>query len=289
MLIDFINTFIILSTYMLHPVNMASPDNNWSTGIFKRLELLSKDRQDSDVKLWVGKRQIPAHRFVLDANSDIMRADEVYFKDTERMYHVILSEELGENFDLLCDLITSLYNGLIEVKKEDVKFVYKFAKIYNVHWLKRKAFHLFESMLTVSSFIDILQFSHLVSCEDLKGLCVDHVTPNFLKALIKAGELLNINYHCLRTIISMDYSSGISEMEKFRLVCKWLETDVTKKTCHVEGLLFQITFNALDKSDVLLVVDWVLNNSNLDDTCRMSLLKEVNEKANAPILPTNRV
>ena len=215
-----------------------------------------------------------------------MRADEVYFKDTERMYHVILSEEFGENFELLCGLITSLYDGLIEFKEDEVKFVYKFAKIYNVDWLRSKAFHLFEGMLSESTFIDIFKFSHSISCEDLKELCADYLTPDFLDTLIKGGELLNIDYHCLRTIISMDYSTGLSEMVKFRLICQWHESEVTKRTCHVQSLLSQITFNVLDKSEVHLVINWVLNNSYMDDACRIGLLKEVNEKANSPILKT---
>ena len=268
---------------MLHPVNMASPDTNWSAGIFQRLDFLSKDRQDSDVKLWVGDRHIPAHRFVLYANSDIMRADEVYFKDTERMYHVILSEEFGENFELLSELITSLYDGLIKFKEDDVKFVYKFAKIYNIDWLKRKAFHLFECMLSRFTFIEIFQFAHSVSFEDLKEMCVDYLTPKVLDSLIKGGELLNIDYHCLCTIISVSHSSVLPEMEKFQLVCKWLETDVSKRICHLESLISLTRFNILEKSDLVLVFEWLLNNKNINDSCRIKSLQEIKIKSNAPI------
>ena len=262
---------------------MVQSDNNWSAGLFQQLELLSNHRLNADVILWAGTLQIPTHKFVLDTYSDIMKSEDAHFNATEKMYHVVLSGEFEENVDLLCSLIKSLYDGFFEVGDVNAKFVYKFAKIYNVEWLKIKTFALFDSILTETTFIEIFQFSHLVCCEDLKGLCLDYLTPNFLSTLVSTGELLKIDYHCLHTIINANYSSVLSEIEKFRLVCKWFEADVFKRICHIGNFISFIEFNAMEKSDLHLVFDWVLNEKNLDDNFRMNLMKEVNAKANTPI------
>ena len=125
---------------------MVGPDRNWSARLSQRLDALSKDRLEADVLLGVGDRQIPAHKFVLDAYCDIMKTDDAYYSVADKLYRVSLSDMSEENYDLLCGIITSLYTGHIEVSEDDAKFVYKFAKIYNVDWLKSKMFGLFENM-----------------------------------------------------------------------------------------------------------------------------------------------
>ena len=264
---------------------MVNPDSNWSAGLSHRLELLSKDRLEADVLLCVGDRQIPAHKFVLDAYCDIMKTDDAYYSVADKLYHVIISDMSEENYDLFCGLITSLYTGCIEVTEDDAKFVYKFAKIYNVDWLKSKIFGLFENMIIEATFIDILKFSHSICCEDLKELCLDYLTPNFLESLITTGELLHINYYCLCTIINNGDSAVIPEIEKFRLVCKWFETDVTNRICHLSPLIALIKFNTFEKSDLCLVFEWAIDNMYIDDCLRFSLLKNIKTMANVPILP----
>ena len=86
----------------------------------------------------------------------------------------------------------------------------------------------------------------------------------------------------------MSHFSVLPEMEKFQLVCKWLEEDVSKRISHQESLLSQITFNVLDKSNLHLVTNWVLDKSYMNDTHRIDPLTEVNERANSPILQTTR-
>ena len=265
---------------------MVNPDSNWSAGLSHRLELLSKDRLGADVLLCVGDRQIPAHKFVLDAYCDIMKTDDAYYSVADKLYHVILSDMSEENYDLLCGLITSLYTGCIEVGQDNAKFVYKFAKIYNVDWLKSKIFGLFENMIIEATFVDIFKFSHSICCEDLKGLCLDYLTPKFMDNLIITGELVNdIDYYSLCTIINHGDSAVLPEIEKFRLVCKWFETDVANRICHLSPLIALIKFNTFEKSDICLVFDWVLKDSNIDDCLRVDFMKEINERACVPILP----
>ena len=264
---------------------MVGPDRKWSLRLTQRLEALSKDRLEADVLLGVGDRQIPAHKFVLDAYCDIMKTDDAYYSVADKLYRVSLSDMSEENYDLLCGIITSLYTGHIEVSEDDAKFVYKFAKIYSVDWLKSKMFVIFENMITEATFIDILKFSHSICCEDLKELCLDYLSPNFLESLIKTGELINIDYYCLCTIINNVDSTVLPEIGKFQFVCKWFETDVTHRICHLSTLISLIKFNAIEVSDLCLVFEWVVGDMHIDDCLRVSLMKNIKTMSNIPILP----
>ena len=265
---------------------MVGPDRNWSARLTQRLEALSKDRIEADVLLGVGGRQIPAHKFVLDTYCDIMKTDDAYYSVADKLYRVSLSDMSEENYDLLCGIITSLYTGHIEVSEDDAKFVYKFAKIYSVDWLKSKMFAIFENMITEATFIDILKFSHSICCEDLKELCLDYLSPNFLESQIKTGELLHIDYYCLCTIVNNVDSAALPEIEKFKFVCKWFETDVTNRICHLSTLVSLIKFNAIEMSDLCLVFEWVVGEMHIDDCLRVSLLKNIKTMSTVPILQT---
>ena len=265
---------------------MVGPDRNWSARLTQRLEALSKDRIEADVLLGVGDRQIPAHKFVLDVYCDIMKTDDAYYSVADKLYRVSLSDMSEENYDLLCGIITSLYTGHIEVSEDDAKFVYKFAKIYSVDWLKSKMFAFFENMITEATFIDILKFSYSICCEDLKELCLDYLSPNFLKSLIKTGELVHIDYYCLCTIINNVDSAALPEIKKFQFVCKWFETDVTHRICHLSTLIYLIKFNAIEMADLCSVFEWVVGDTHIDDCLRVSLLKDIKTMSNIPILST---
>ena len=264
---------------------MGHSDKNWSKSLFLGLESLSNDRASADVTLWTGNRQILAHKLVLDVNSSIMKSDDASFSRTDGKYHVTLSLEFEENFELLCKIITSLYTGIIEMKDDDSKFVYKFAKVYNVNWLRNKAFSLIESMLSEETLLDIFQFSHSICCEKLKGLCLDYLTENVVDSLMKSGQLFEIGYFCIHTICDTKaiYSGHLPEMKKFDLICRWFEKNVDDRMCHLESLVSFLELNTLSKSDITSIFDWILQNKHIDVERRMNLMKEVNTKSKAPV------
>ena len=260
---------------------MGHSDKNWSTSLFQGLESLSNDRTSADVTLWTGDRRILAHKLVLDVNSSIMTTDDVSFSRTDGKYHVFLSQEFEENFELLGSLITSLYTGIIEIKNDDVNFVYKFAKVYKVDWLKIKAFSLFESMLSEKTLLNIFQFSHSICCEELKGLCLEYLTESRVNSLMKSGQLLEIDYFCMQTIC---YSkANYSGMKKFELICRWFDANVKDRMCHLESLVSLLELNTLSKSDITSIFDWILQNEHMDEDQKMNLMKQVNTKSKAPI------
>ena len=265
---------------------MVEPDKNWSKGLFQGISSFSYIRKNADVNIWVKSRPIRVHKFVLEINSDIMDIEDVTFNVTDKMYQVKLSAEFEENFDLFSTLITSLYTGIIEIKDEDAEFVYKFAKTYNVQWLWRKTFVIYQRLLTQKTFINIFQFSHSICCEDLKRLCLSFLS-NFdvFHVLLNTGELLKINYYCIKTVCSSGTIDClfIHNREKFKLVCSWFEADVPSRMCHLENLISLLEFNTLQKSDLAMVYDWIIRNQHIDDNQRLKFMKVVNTKANTPI------
>ena len=265
---------------------MAEPDEKWSKGLFQGFSSFSCNRKNADVNIWVKSRAIRVHKFVLEINSDIMDIEDVTFNPRDKMYHVKLPTEFEENFDLFSTLITSLYTGIIEIKDEDANFVYKFAKTYNVQWLWSKTYVIYQRLLTEKTFINIFQFSHSICCEDLKRMC-----PSFLSnfdvfhVLLNTGELLKINYYCIKTVCSSGMTDCLllSELRKFQFVCSWFEADVPNRICHLENLISLLEFNTLGKSDLTMVYDWIIRNQYIDDDQRLKFMKEVNTKSNAPI------
>ncbi|KAL5256535.1 hypothetical protein ACHWQZ_G011698 [Mnemiopsis leidyi] len=210
---------------------MEQSDKDGSNRFFQGLSSLSNDRKNADVTIWAGNHQILAHKLVLDINSSIMEIDDVSFKKTNGKYHVYLSAEFEENFELLCNLITSFYTGNIEIGENDVNFVYKFAKTYKVHWLRNKAFTIYERVLTEKTFIQIFQFAHSICCEDLKGLCLDYLTADVINLLLKTGEILKLDYFSINTICDTKSTNFrlLPEIKKFDLVCRWFEADVLNR------------------------------------------------------------
>ena len=264
---------------------MEKSDKDWSLGLVHGLELLSLERTNADVTIWTGNQKILAHRLVLDINSDIMKSDDVSLTNADGKYHVFLSQEFEENFELLCNLITSFYTGMIEIKDGEANFVYKFAKVYEVDWLKKKMLSLYEGMLTEKTFVTIFQFSHWISCEDLKGLCLEYLTENLFDSLMESGQLLTIDYHCIKTMCdsTKTYSAYLPAMKKFELICRWFEKNVEDRMCHLESLVSLLELNTLSKSDVTSIFDWILQNKHIPDNRRINLVRKVNGKWVSPI------
>ena len=264
---------------------MENSDENWSKGLFQELLSLSEDRIDADVIIRVENQKILAHKFVLDTNSSIMKLDNIYFEVAEKKFHVTLSEEFGDKFELLCDIVKSLYTGVIEVKDEDANLVYKFAKSYNVEWLKSKMLNQYESMLSHKTFVTVFQFAHTICCDDVKALCLDYLTERVCHTLMNNGELLRTDYYCIKTICSAKATkfANLSEMKKFELVCRWFESNVPDRICHLENLLSVIEFNIMTGAELTRVFDRILQNKHIDEDRRMNLMKEVNRISKAPI------
>ena len=264
---------------------MKNSDKDWSSGLLQGLESLSLDRANADVTIWTGNRKMLAHRLVLDINSDILQSDDVSLTNADGKYHVFLSQEFEENFELLCNLITSFYTGMIDIKDEEANFVYKFAKVYEVDWLKKKMLSLYEGMLTEKTFVKIYQFSHWISCEDLKESCLEYITENLFDSLMESGQLLTIDYHCIKTLCdsTKSYSAYLPAMKKFDLICRWFEKKVDDRICHLESLVSLLELNTLSKSDITSIFDWILQNKHIADNRRINLVREVNGKWVSPI------
>ena len=276
------STFVVFVTFELKTLMMEQSDKNWSAGFFQNLSSLSSDRANADVTIWIGHRPISAHKFVLDTNSSIMRMEDVYFKRMERKYHVAMPTEFDEKFELVSNLITSFYTGVIEIQDDDVDFVHKFGNLFDIKWLKIKTLAIYDHKLSKKTFIQIFQFSHSICCEDLKGLCLDFLSEDVFDFLLDTGELLKINYFSVMSICKTKFAF-VPDMKKFRFVCKWFETDVRSKICHLESIIPLLGYNTLVNSEVTLVFNWILENKHIDEDRRMNLMKKVNMRMNAPI------
>ena len=257
-------------------------DENWSAGFFQNLSSLSSDRTNADVTLWIGNRPLSAHKFVLDTNSSIMKIEDVYFKTTEKKYHVTMPAEFDEKFELVSKLITSFYTGVIEIGDDDANFVHKFANLFDIKWLKIKTLAIYKRTLNKKSFVQIFQYSHSICCKDLIGLCLDFLSEDVFDFLLDTGELLKINYFCVMSICEAKFAF-VPEIKKFRFVCKWFETDVRSRICHIESIIPLIGYNTLVNSEVTLVFNWILENKHIDEDRRINLMKNVNKRKNDPI------
>ena len=257
-------------------------DENWSAGFFQNLSSLSSDRANADVTLWIGHRPISAHKFVLDTNSSIMKIEDVYFKTTEKKYHVTMPAEFDEKFELVSKLIISFYTGVIEIGDDDANFVHKFANLFDIKWLKIKTLAIYKRTLNKKSFVQIFQYSHSICCKDLIGLCLDFLSEDVFDFLLDTGELLKINYFCVMSICKTKFAS-VPDIKKFRFVCKWFETDVRRRICHIESIIPLIAYNTLGNSEVTLVFNWILENKHIDEDRRIQMVKKVNRRMNAPI------
>lgn len=263
---------------------MEQSDENWSTGFYQSLSSLSVDRANADVTLWLGNHPIYAHKFVLDANSSIMQIEDVLVL-TDRKYYVTLPAEFEENFELISAIITSFYTGIIEVKDDYVNFLHKFGNLYDITWLKMKTLTLYKRLLTKNTFVKIFKFSHSICCKDLQELCLDHLTENMFEFLFRSGELLEIDYFCVKTICDTGATNCafVPEMRKFQFVCKWFETDVPNRICHLESIMSSVGFNTLENSEVTVAFNWILENKHIDENQKMNLMKKVNLKLNSPV------
>ena len=178
----------------------------------------------SDVKFLVNSQTIPAHRFVLIANSSVFFA----------MFNGPLAEVSGtvaitdcEREDDFIQFLRFLYTEECDLTWENVFKILYFSKKYLISSLAKHCERFLSQQIQLDKVLPILQQAIMFDELELKDRCLQYLCPNISK-LVVTEAFIGLEHHVLTLIIKQDQLK-ISEVDLFKAVEKWCENQVNKR------------------------------------------------------------
>ena len=177
----------------------------------------------SDVKFLVNSQTIPAHRFVLIANSSVFFA----------MFNGPLAETSGtvaitdcEREDDFIQFLRFLYTEKCDLKWKNVFKILYFSKKYLVSSLTKHCTRFLSNEIDLDKVLQVLQQAIKFDELELKDRCLQYLCPNISK-LVVTEAFISLEHHVLTLIIEQD-QLRISEVDLFKAVEQWCENQVNK-------------------------------------------------------------
>ena len=206
---------------------MSQGADNWRESRLSLKEKVSHffmNELASDVKLLVNSQTIPAHRFVLIANSSVFFA----------MFNGPLAETSGtvaitdcEREDDFIQFLRFLYTEECDLTWENVFEILYFSKKYLVSSLTKHCARFLSQQIQLDKVLPILQQAIKFDELELRDHCLQYLCPNISKLAVTEA-FIGVEHHVLTLIIKQDQLK-ISEVDLFKAVEKWCENQVNKR------------------------------------------------------------
>ena len=232
-----------------------------------------------DCCIIVGTERILTHKTVLQLNSALLTAGDAGYNKQSDLIEIDLLPEFSEYFNLVSDIVTSFYTGIIRVKEEDYKIVYKFAKCYSVQWIMDYLRPMFVDYVKKDKgcerFIEVLKFAQSIWCTHLADSCCEILDSELMKKISDPELITRVDTFTVRSLTSSD-KLKIPEKDVFNLVVDWIDASPSSSSQDLSNILENIQYHLIE-SDFLLdvVFDFVLNQQNIRDATRKSILMRV--------------
>ena len=254
----------------------------WAGHVLDSLSSL-KTTVPPDVYLIVGANGISTHKAALQLNCPGFTAEVT--NRVQGVDEIEILPEFWDHYEVLSQIVDGFYSGIVGVKEENMKLVYKFAKVYSVKWLEDSVRSVIVKYMAgdqkCQRFVEIFKFSHSIMCESLQKECLEILCDEFVEELIKAQCLEELDFFCLMTMTAHE-NLGFQEKLLFELVICWLNLDADKRICHGD-LLLNVQYSLIDKSDLNeYVFDAILDLQKLDENVRRTLLQIFRETIKNP-------
>ena len=177
----------------------------------------------SDVKFLVNSQKIPAHRFVLIANSSVFFA---MFNGSFAEISSTVAITDCERVDDFIQFLRFLYTEQCDLKWKNVFKILHFSKKYLVSSLKNHCARFLSQQIEFDKVLPILQQAIKFDELELRDRCLQYLCPNISK-LVVTEAFIGLEHHVLTLIIKQDQLK-ISEVDLFKAVEKWCENQVSK-------------------------------------------------------------
>ena len=251
---------------------------HWQQSVLKTLKSLPSTTTP-DCCIIVGTEGILTHKTALQLNSALLTAGDVGYNKQSDLIEIDLLPEFSENFDLVSDIVNSFYTGNLEVEEENFKIAYKFAKCYSAQWIMDYLRPMFVDYVKEDEgcerFIEVLKFAESIWCTDLAEACCEVLDSELMKKISDPEMISLVDTFTVRSLTSSD-KLKIPEKDVFNLVVNWINASPSSSSQDLSDILENIQYHLIE-SDFLLdvVFDFVLNQQNIRDATRKSILMRV--------------
>ena len=204
---------------------------NWQsskTCVKDRLSYLCNTEIMADVHFMVGtpphQQKIPAHKFVLSVGSAVF--------DAQFNGPMATQEEDVEIPDVepaaFISLMRFLYSDEVKICSDSVMTTLYAAKKYAVPALEKQCVEFLKRNLSSDNAFMLLTQARLFDEPQLAALCLETIDKNTHEAL-QADGFTDIDLETLCCVLERD-TLGIREFKLFASVCRWAESECTRKT-----------------------------------------------------------
>ena len=204
------------------------PDANLT--LKNRISYFFNNDLASDVRFLIQRESVPAHKFVLMANSSVFIA--MFTGPMAEKGEVIKIEDCEVKEDFL-QFLKYLYTENCNLTRKNVFSVLYFAKKYLVSPLIKLCTGFLSNRIGKNDVLLVLQQAIKFTENKLKGKCLQLIRP-LAWEVISTDEFLSLDIETLKVILSQD-QLNVSEVKLFRAVDLWCEKrlkemDETKRT-----------------------------------------------------------
>lgn len=204
---------------------------NWQSSkacVKDRLSYLCNTEIMADVHFMVGtpphQQKIPAHKFVLSVGSAVF--------DAQFNGPMATQEEDVEIPDVepaaFISLMRFLYSDEVKICSDSVMTTLYAAKKYAVPALEKQCVEFLKRNLSSDNAFMLLTQARLFDEPQLAALCLETIDKNTHEAL-QADGFTDIDLETLCCVLERD-TLGIREFKLFASVCRWAESECTRKT-----------------------------------------------------------
>lgn len=232
------------SCYRIQPLTTEKPaDGSMNFTIMKHpkeaLDVMSTLRRLTklcDVTLVVDEDKFLAHKIVLAAASPYFRAMFTGGMKEEGMTTIPLH---GISACTLAVLIEFAYTAEVRVNEMNVCYLLPAATMFQMNHVVEACSVFLEHQLDPSNCIGITDFACEHGCHDLEQKAREYIFKNFSE-VVRCDEFLTLNPCQLISLIKHDELNIRCESEVFDAVIRWVQHDLEKRACKLEGLLYAV-------------------------------------------------
>ena len=183
-----------------------------------RISFFCKNKLASDVTFLVRGKSIPAHKFVLMANSSVFFA--MFSGPLAEDGSLIKIDDCEEIEDFL-QFLKYLYTEKCDLTWENVFSVLYFAKKYLVSSLTKLCVVFMSQEMKAENVLQVFQQAIKYNNHQLKKRSLQ-IISYFAEEIIKTDEFLSLDIEYLKVVLSED-QLNVSEVQLFKAIDLWCE------------------------------------------------------------------
>jgi hypothetical protein len=235
---------------------------SFQVDLLKNLHKFRNENLFTDICIYVEGVEFQCHKVILCAASSYFQAMFSCDLKESRMGKVYIENITPWTMKRLIDFI---YTSKIDITDDNVIDIFNGACMFNLYDLIEKCSVYIEQNIDLNNCIDLYLFADLHSLEKLKNSTYKFIVDNFDHLYEqKTSDYVKLNELAFNSILRSDMLNVSKEVHVFDAILKWINYANDQRLSCLDGLMRLVRFNAMNKDELLSVLDQPLIKSNSD-------------------------